>query len=171
MRRVIRAPRPVFTFEISSHQRLFTALARTNHSLSLSGRNESAPMSLLALQISEDRLVRSRVDENDKPPVVKRGEGEGGGARREPGREIDGTSRWVQKRFSRTVHENPQRVSIREWLCVEKESGRPRPPLEKWLVKLIRAKWGLNGVGIDRAAGFCTTGTSRMFGHPSQLPG
>ena len=77
MRRVIRAPRPVFTFEISSHQRLFTALARTNHSLSLSGRNESAPMSLLALQISEDRLVRSRVDENDKPSVVKRGEGEG----------------------------------------------------------------------------------------------
>lgn len=73
--------------------------------------------------------------------------------------------------LSRTVHENPQRVSIREWLCVEKESGRPRPPLEKWLVKLIRAKWGLNGVGIDRAAGFCTTGTSRMFGHPSQLPG
>lgn len=68
-------------------------------------------MSLLALQISEDRLVRSRVDENDKPSVVERAEGEGGGARREPGREIDGTSRWVQKRFSRAALENGSRKS------------------------------------------------------------
>ena len=49
-------------------------------------------MSLLALRISKDRLV-----ENDDEPlmVVVRNEGERerGGARREPEREIDGTSR------------------------------------------------------------------------------
>lgn len=53
-------------------------------------------------------------------------------------------------------------------VCMEGES-KPAFPLEKWLVKLIRAKWSLNGVGIDWqgcAAGSCTTGTSPMFDHP-----
>lgn len=68
------------------------------------------------------------------------------------------------------VDENPQRESAREWngVCMEREN-KLAFPLEKWLVKLIRAKWSLNGVGIDWqgcAAGSCTTGTSRMFDHP-----
>lgn len=111
-------------------------------------------VSLLALQISKDR--KSRFDERRERQThrVKRGRGRCGARA--------GTGNWwnvtddvaVQKRLSRAVHENPQRVSIREWIVWKKrEDGIPRPasPLEKWLVKLIRAKWALNGVRIDCA--------------------
>lgn len=117
-------------------------------------------VSLLALQISKD--PKSRFDDRRERQTlrgcVKRGRGRCGARA--------GTGNWwnvtedvaVQKRSrgprSRAVHENPQRVSIREWIVWKKRAdGIPRPasPLEKWLVKLIRAKWALNGVRIDCA--------------------
>lgn len=125
-------------------------------------------MSLLALRISKDRLV-----ENDDEPlmVVVRNEGE---REREAVRGASRNGKLMERHVEYALYKSGSRerftkihnrVSIREW----EKRGDPssRPPLEKWLVKLIRAKWGLNGAAIDRAAGFCAAGTSRMFGHPA----
>lgn len=125
-------------------------------------------MSLLALRISKDRLV-----ENDDEPlmVVVRNEGE---REREVVRGASRNGKLMERHVEYALYKSGSRerftkihnrVSIREW----EKRGDPssRPPLEKWLVKLIRAKWGLNGAAIDRAAGFCAAGTSRMFGHPA----
>lgn len=100
--------------------------------------------------------------------------------RREPERKIDGTSRRMRRTKDRSriarwltkIHNVVYRFVSLNGLYGKREANDPSsrlPSLGKWLVKLIRAKWSLNGVGIDWqgcAAGFCTTGTSRMFDHP-----
>lgn len=72
----------------------------------------------------------------------------------------------LEDRCAEEHHENPQR----EWpVQGERIIPRSASPLQKWLVKLIRTKWSLNGVGIDWrgcAVGFCAPGTPQMFDHP-----
>lgn len=144
-------------------------------------------MSLLALQISKDRLVQSvlttSIDvENDNHPswwLCETSGGEGRGrceARAGTGklmeRHVEQSRRTKAVLEGRSLESGSRKSTqpcINPWMaCAWKKraDGHPASPLEKRLVKLIRAKWGLNGVGIDRAAGFCTTGTSRMFDHP-----
>lgn len=138
MCRVIRAPRPMWTlfaFEISSHQGLFTDLARTNRALSplppLSKRGESASLMCRCWLYKFPRIERavSTSVENDKPIVWNE---EGGGVGREPEREIDGTSRRTSlyKRGSRErftkIHNVYQSVN---GLCGKRErTGSLAPP-------------------------------------------
>ena len=97
-------------------------------------------MSLLALRISKDRLV-----ENDDEPlmVVVRNEGE---REREAVRGASRNGKLMERHVEYALYKSGSRerftkihnrVSIREW----EKRGDPssRPPLEKWLVKLIRA--------------------------------